>query len=244
MSSKLYDLAKGEVYLEGLNAKLERKEELSLAEKRFLLETGMLGYKALTFPESLTQAETNRILRMPPPDEVTANIKLVTNGAMSTPNEMFQAAVDDAEAMTTEELTLIKTLFKVTEVNIWQSSATIRWGRKLGKLGRLAVNTIAPGLLRDGFRAACRVLMDSESPRMVAKAAKALTESGPVDTPEQHAAHFERERRLQEKAAERACRWEEYDVKLFAEAAESMLKMAAELEGEVCECELCVAFYS
>ena len=89
MSSKMYNLEKAKVYLEGLDAKLERKEELSLAEKRFLLETGELGYKALIFPKSLTPAETNRILCMPPPDEVTANIKRVTNGAMSTPDEMY-----------------------------------------------------------------------------------------------------------------------------------------------------------
>ncbi len=36
---------------------------------------------------------------------------------------------------------------------------------------------------------------------------------------------------------------EEYDIKLFAEAAESMLKLACELEGEACDCGLCVAFY-
>ncbi len=89
MSPKLYNIEKAKVYLEGLDAKLERKEELSLAEKRFLLETGELGYKALTFPDSLTPAERNRIFRMPAPDEVTANIKRVTNGAMSTPDEMF-----------------------------------------------------------------------------------------------------------------------------------------------------------
>ena len=130
MSSKLYNIKKGKVYLEGLNAKLESKEELSLAEKRFLLETGELGYKALIFPESLTPAETNRILQMPPPDEVTANIKRVTNGAMSTPDEMFQAALDDAEAMTTEELRLIKMMFK-TEDNMFG----LRWGQKLGRPG-------------------------------------------------------------------------------------------------------------
>ncbi len=55
---------------------------------RALLRTRNLAYKALTFPESLTPAERNRILRMPPPDEVTANTKQVTNGAMSTPNEL------------------------------------------------------------------------------------------------------------------------------------------------------------
>ena len=244
MSPRMYNIEKGKVYLEGLNAKLERKEELSLAEKRFLLETGDLGYKALTFPESLTPAETNRILRMPPPDEVTANIKRVTNGAMSTPDEMYQAALDDAEAMTTEELTLLKSMFKVTEDNIWESASTLRWGGKLGRPGALAFNAIAPDRLRDAFRAACRVEMrDPNSPRFKAMQAKALAENPPPETPEQHAAHFERQSRKEKSAAEKARRWEEHDVKLFAEAAESMSKLAGELEGEVCDCELCVAFY-
>ncbi len=244
MSPKLYNIEKGKVYLEGLNAKLERKEELSLAEKRFLLETGELGYKALTFPESLTPAETNRILHMPPPDEVTANIKRVTNGAMSTPDEMFQAALDDAEAMTTEELRLIKTMFKAAEDNIYESATTIRWVGKLGKPGALALNAIAPQRLRDAIRAAGRVEMrDPNSARFKARQAKALAENPPPKTPEQHAAHFERQSRKQESAVEKARRWEEYDVKLFTEAAESMLKLASELEGEVCDCELCAAFY-
>ena len=231
MSSKMYNLEKAKVYLEGLNAKLERKEELSLAEKRFLLETGELGYKALTFPESLTLAETNRILCMPPPDEVTANIKRVTNGAMSTPDEMFQAALDDAEAMTTEELILIRSLFKAAEDNMYG----LRWGGKLGRPGALALNAIAPQRLVDGWRAACRVEMrDPNSPRFKEMQAKALAEK--AEPPEQRAARFERQSR-------RARRREEYDVKLFAEAAESMLKLAGELEGEVCDCEVCAAFY-
>ena len=244
MSSKLYNIEKAKVYLEGLDAKLERKEELSLAEKRFLLETGELGYKALTFPNSLTPAERNRIFRMPAPDEVTANIKRVTNGAMSTPDEMFQAALDDAEAMTTEELRLITTLFKVTEDNIYESTTNLRWGGKLGKPGALALNALVPQRMRDAIRAAGRVeVYDMNSPRWKAWETKSLAENPPPKTREEHAAHFERQSRKKESAAEKARRWEEHDVKLFAEAAESMLKLAGELEGEVCDCELCAAFY-
>jgi hypothetical protein len=159
---------------------------------------------------------------------------------MSTPEEMFQAAIDDAEAMTTEELILVKTMFKVTEDNIYESSGTLRWSRKLGKPGDLAFNAIAPDLLRGGFRAACHVKMRDRDKAMQAKA---LAENPPPMTPEQHAAHFERQSRMQESAAEKARRWEEYDVKLFAEAAESMSKLAADPEREVCDCELCTAFY-
>ena len=244
MGPRLYNMEKAKVYLDGLDAKLERKEELSLAEKRFLLETGELGYKALTFPDALTPAERNRIFRMPAPDEVTANIRLVTKGAMSTPDEMFQAALDDAEAMTTEELRLITTLFKATGDNIYESSGSLRWGGKLGRPGALALNALVPDRMRDAIRAAGRVnVYDMNSPRFKAWQAKSLAENPPLKTPEDHVAHFQRQSRNQELAAEKARRWEEYDVKLFAEAAESMLKLAAELEGEVCDCELCAALY-
>ncbi len=91
--------AKGIAYRKALEDKIERREELSLGEKRFLLRTGVLPYKALTFPESLTPAERNRLRFMPPPDEVAASIRRLTNGAMSTPDEVFQKALDDAEAM-------------------------------------------------------------------------------------------------------------------------------------------------
>ena len=244
MSSQLGPEAieRGRAYLRALHGKIERKEELSLREKRYLLHTGKLPYKALTFPESLTPAERNRILRMPPPDEVTANIKRVTNGAMSTSEEMYQAALDNAEAMTDDQLQLIALSFYLSE-SIYETTPHLRWSGKLGKAGDLAFNAIIPKHVGKAHHAVHLVgLDDLSSERFAAYQARVLAAIGPLDTPEKHTAWAENNGRQQELAAEKARQWDEYDVKLLTEAKESMVKMADELEGEVCYCELCTEF--
>lgn len=62
---------------------------------------------------------------------------------------------------------------------------------------------------------------------------------GPIKTPEQHAAYFQNEARLRAAANEKGKLWDEQDEKLFAETKESMMKMADDLEGEECRCEIC-----
>ncbi|KAK3900792.1 hypothetical protein C8A05DRAFT_35562 [Staphylotrichum tortipilum] len=79
------DLALRTAYLNGLHAKIKRQEP-----------SPSLRYKALTFPDALTPAERNSLLWMPPPPEVEANIRRVTGGAVSTPEELFQRVLDDA----------------------------------------------------------------------------------------------------------------------------------------------------
>ncbi len=89
--------------------------------------------------------------------------------------------------MTTEELRLITTLFKVTEDNIYESTTNLRWGGKLGKPGALALNALVPQRMQDAIRAAGRVeIYDMNSPRWKAWEAKSLAENPPPKTREEH----------------------------------------------------------
>jgi hypothetical protein len=181
---------RGNAYLKGLHGKIERKEELSLREKRHLLRTGLLPYKALAVPESLTPAERNRILNMPPPDVVTANILRVTNGAMSTPDEVFQAALDNAAAMASEELDLIMLSFRAPE-SLYERTASFSWVGKLGRAGYLAFNAIVPDRAARAHRAAVLAsgLLSPGSFEATLKQAQLLAAKEPLDTPEKHAAY-------------------------------------------------------
>lgn len=99
-----------------------------------------------------------------------------------------------------------------------------------------------PARFVQAFRTASLVEMyDLSSPRFLAIQAQALADYGTADTRERRTAHREKTSRRAELSAAKARQREEYDVTLFAEAAESMSKMADGLEGEVCHCELCAS---
>jgi hypothetical protein len=229
-------LTRAKAYMKKLVGKIERKESLTGREKRFLLRTGDLPFKALTFPESLTPAERNRIRLMPPPDEVTANIRRISNGTMSTPEEVFQRAIEAAETMSDEELDLIFYGFEAPE-SLYEKMGRSPWMNKFGNIGRLAFNAVTTEQEKLAHRAAAKI---NDSPeRRALRKERVLAEAGPMRTSEQRTVYFQNEARLRAVAAEKRRRWEEEDKKLFAEVREAMMKMADALEGEVCDCEIC-----
>lgn len=63
-------LGRTKKFLNEILEKAEKREELTMREKRFLLRTENLATKAIAFPESLTPAERNRVRWMPPPEDV------------------------------------------------------------------------------------------------------------------------------------------------------------------------------
>lgn len=221
-------------YLAEMLEKFERKEEFTICEKRALLRTGNLPYKALLFPESLTPAERNRCQYMPPPDEVEAGIRKITNGAMSRPEELLQKAIDTAETMPDAELALVVKRFDVQE-SLYEKVSRLSWATKSGRIGELAYNALETDLLtRLNNRAWDVYQSDERYNKRIAPG------SGfPVRTSEQITAYHANERRLQQVAAEKVRRWEEEDKKLYAEAKTSMFKMADELDAVVCPCKAC-----
>jgi hypothetical protein len=228
-------LTRAKAYLEEMHGKLERKEPLTLREKRFLLRTYNLPYKALTFPESLTPAERNRILLMPPPDEVTANIRRVTNGTMSTTEEVFQRAIEDAETMTDEELALIIDGFATPE-SIYEQTRRFRWLGKFGRIGHLAFNAMKTDLEKTAHR---RAAIRESPERTALRREREVASVGSIETSEQRRAYFQNEARLRAAAEEKGRLWDEQDKVLFTEVKASMMKMADELDGEECHCESC-----
>ncbi|KAK1769125.1 hypothetical protein QBC33DRAFT_532343 [Phialemonium atrogriseum] len=147
-------LARAKACLEELNGKLERKEQLTPRDKRFLLRTGKLTYKALVAPESLTPAERNRIRLMPPPDEVAANIRRVTGGAMSTPDEVFRKVVaGPADAVTDDLVSLVVHGFAVP-ASVYEEARRLPWVRKLGAAWGLAFNAVTTPAEREAHGAA------------------------------------------------------------------------------------------
>lgn len=237
-------LARAKAYLEELNGKLERKEQLTPRDKRFLLRTGKLTYKALVAPESLTPAERNRIRLMPPPDEVAANIRRVTGGAMSTPDEVFRKVVSSSGGgeLTDDDddddlVSLVVHGFAVP-ASVYEEARRLPWVRKLGAAWGLAFNAVTTPAEREAHRAAVAL----ETPERVERRRRRELEGvGPLETAEQRAGYRVRERRLKEEAAERGRVWDGQDEELFARAREEMMRMADELEGEECRCESCAA---
>ncbi len=158
---------------------------------------------------------------MPPPDEVAANIRRITNGAMSTPDEVFQEALDDAEGMPDDELTLITRAFQAPK-STHEGTRRIRWSGKFGRAGDLAYRNITTQREHEAFTRAGDV--DNDPERFAAEMARHAAEAGPMDSPERINAYFENDNRMRELAEAKARRWEEDDEKLFAEARESMRK--------------------
>jgi hypothetical protein len=68
------------------------QDQLTPEERRLLLSRGDLLGKALAQPDSLTTEEIYRVLLMPPPDVVRANIQHATSGRLSTVEELFAKA--------------------------------------------------------------------------------------------------------------------------------------------------------
>lgn len=219
-------------YLEELAAKLEREEEPTVCEKRALLLTEYLGFKALVFPETLTPAERNRCQFMPPPDEVEANIVKVTDGALSRPEEILQKAIDSAETKSDTELTLILQRFEVHEP-VYESINRRAWARRLsniGELGDLACNSLQTELLTTATLRAWKIYAEERG----GIAPFALDESYSTKTSEEIAAYHEADMREKQLAAEKVRRWDEQDRKLFEEARTSMFKMADERDAVLC----------
>jgi len=235
-------LARAKAYRKALLAKIDtNEEELSKREKRFLLRTGSLPFKAITYPESLTPAERNRLRFMPPPDEVAATIQRVTNGAMSTPEELYQKAIDDAESLPLAELQLITFDFDIP-ATVYDAGTRNPWLSKLGPERMAAYLRITTDLEK---RARWRATAVMEMPERVAEMKTWELGFQAPRIPEdktQLTAWLQRIEQLRARAAEKQRLLDEYDEKLFAEARESMSRMADELEGEVCHCESCSAF--
>lgn len=93
---------------------------------------------------------------MPPPDEVTANIRRVTNATMSTPEEVFQRAIDAAETMSDDELALIFYGFAAPE-SVYEKTRRFPWISKLGHMGRVAFNVVTTELEKTAHRRAAKI---------------------------------------------------------------------------------------
>ncbi len=84
---KAYEIP-GELY-----EKAEKdNDKLTEEERALLLSRGDVVGKALAHPDELTQEEQYEALMWSPPDEVHAAIRAATNGALSTPLELYRMA--------------------------------------------------------------------------------------------------------------------------------------------------------
>lgn len=80
---------------EALFAKAEsHQDQLTQEERQLLLSRGGLAGKALAYPESLTTEELHKVLLWAPPDVARTNIQSATDGALSTPMELYAKGKD------------------------------------------------------------------------------------------------------------------------------------------------------
>lgn len=175
---------------------------------------------------------------------------------MSSPDELHQKALDDAEGMTPEARELVVDCFWLREPVMGLSGRPgMGWAVRSGKAWGLALNALGASR-RHEMEARRRALttgpLPSEERQQRLKAESDAVEAARPSTnvedmqaynavmvrrQKQGATMFEMLREWREAQAERLL---EYDRRLFAEAKVSMSRMADELEGETCECELCV----
>ena len=234
------DVARAVAYRESILAKTEASQPLlTCAEKRFLLRTGSLAYKALAFPESLTPAQRNRIRYSPPPSQVTANILRATHGALSTAEELYEKVLRDSSQCSEEELTLItRNLFLPASTQEAQARRTWQNKTSADRAWNLAFNRVTTEMEAEAHRAAVREEMKAE--RVEQKRRGFLERMGVTGdlemTGEQRERYHERERMAGVEAGKRLREWEGEDEKLEVEVREEMRRMADGMGEGGCSC--------
>ncbi|KAK1749927.1 hypothetical protein QBC47DRAFT_395235 [Echria macrotheca] len=229
------ELAQAVAYRDTILTKIESNQSLTCSEKRFLLRTGSLPYKALAFPESITPAQRNRIRYSPPPDIVKANIIKVTDGQLSTPEELYAKVLRDPGSLGPEELTLIvRNMFLPGSTH--EALARRRWQNKTSgsKAWNMAFNRVTTEQEAEAHRAAAREEMRPE--REEEKRRDYLEKVGKLETSEERESYHARERMMAEQAGERLKEWEEYDKILEKEVKAEMKRMADEMPQGECDC--------
>ena len=226
------DLTRAVAYRESILAKIEANTPLTCPEKRFLLRTGRLHYKALAFPESLTPSQRNRIRYSPPPDVVKSNILAATNGQLSTPGELYDKVLGDPASLSSDELSLItRNLYRPASTH--EAQARRKWQNKTSgdRAWNLAFNKVTTEQEAEAHRAAVREEMRPE--REEERRRVFLEKVGRLETEERERYH-EGERRAAEEAGVRLREWQEEDERLEREVREEMRAMADAMEGECC----------
>lgn len=231
------DLAKAIAYRDSILTKLESDTPLTCAEKRFCLRTGKLPYKALAFPLSLTPAERNRIRYSPPPAEVTANILKASNGALSTPSELYAKVLRDPGSLNSSELKLLVRNMHLPG-SLWEQMARRRWTDKYdSRAWHLAYNKITTEEEIAAHRAAVRESMREERNREREREHKERV--GPLETSEQIDREHAEDRRLMAEAKEKERMWDDQDEVLWREVKAEMNRMADEMGDGPCCCGKC-----